>query len=117
MSREEDRKLCEWAGWTTNAQADADPVWIRFKDTTGRFGLTLPYYTTKDEDVIQLLPVLVERGLSPILEYEDDINLWSCAIFKRGEWNRAFVIADCSESTICKAITSAILQLIEKEGK
>ena len=117
MSRENDKKIAEWLGWVQSPVIKS--AWNK-PDGQGLYLDILPNYTTSDSDAIILLPVLVERGYCVALigSVEDNSEMtpseniemtYQVAI----DYHKILVHA----STISKAITSAVLQLIEKEEK
>ena len=87
-------KLCIWAWGKTDSTFDH----------------------TRDDDTIHLLPVLVEKGFDISLEH--DSNGWILCYTKDSGGALCFIYKDGGYyPTISKAITSAILQLIESETK
>jgi hypothetical protein len=74
----------------------------------------IPRYTTSDADAITLLPILVERGYEPEMWHNALTKMWWVAIFYPTKRTKSCEVA---APTIAAAISSAVLELIEREGK
>jgi len=108
------KRIALWLGWTDvyfghngEMYAKIVPEWTSRTSVNGRF-------RDRDTDAIALLPALVERGYHMQLcsvEYPDGTKMWRC---------NPYLLSDidmCFGPTIAEAITSCVIQLIEKEGK
>jgi len=100
MSREEDKKISNWA-CLLKLTGNPNGEWIE-----------TPHFTTSDSDAITLLPVLVERGYAVNLSGSEMVV--ECAIaWLHGD--KVYEVSAFDRPTISAAITSAILQLIDSE--
>jgi hypothetical protein len=107
MSREDDRLIASWLG---HKIVEHCPCGEGCDSIETQHGIEyLPDYSTSDSDAIALLPVLVEKYS---VRLEDDLE-WSFTIW--ADTADKWIVKAFNKPTIAAAITSAVLQLIEKE--
>lgn len=112
------KKIAKWLGWCF---VDA-PV-PHFRKLEGvdihvRPIDMMPDYEHSDSDAVTLLPILVERGYYPALCYHESGDYKGNWVMDFGtdEYQEGISEIVCAEPTIAAAITSAIIQLIDREA-
>ena len=113
MSAKDNIKIAKWLGWKSDRG-----MLFHYLDKDGN-SVGLPNFKTNNSDAITLLPILVERGYWVTLEtvirtinHKAEV-MWNCKI----ETDFGEMQLDSYASAISNSITSAVLELIEKEGK
>lgn len=106
MSENQNGIIAKWMGWK-EYQSEEHPE-IRYIDKN--YIVYEGDFATSDADAISLLPVLVERGYNYKMESRKPGNVFF-QIYSHG-WDA--VTKFNTENTISKAITAAVLQLVEQ---
>jgi len=116
--RDDDKKIAGWLGWVNHRGLTTGFVMpYSYWMDGGIRHEQLPFFTTSDSDAITLPPVLVERykalQFKWVLESQTQDDCYHCSLAfleDKLEW-----FESGWQPTISAAITSAILQLIDKE--
>lgn len=100
----DNEKIARWAGWFYD-----EPLETFFAVHNG--------YPTIPLGVFDLLNVLVEKEISPALEWSQDDCCWVCTLVPMGQEGYCVLeeVEEFFAGTIHEAITSAVLQVIDKE--
>jgi len=111
----DNQKIAEWLGWKTNSYGYFNPPDLH-PMMNALHNYEVPNYKTSNADAISLLPVLVERGWNVCLRNVDipERTKWEFGAYK--EDSEYLEIESLQlKPTIAQAISSAVLELIEKE--
>lgn len=112
------KQIAKWLGWTSLEQNYADESFTGYRPTKFEGVVpwhwdTVPCFTTSDPAAIELLPELVARGFTPVLQSNGttgwSLNIWHA---DRHEW----VVPNLHGVTIADAITKAVLIIVEEEN-
>jgi hypothetical protein len=93
--RDTDKKIAEWLGYEVEPlNMNSDYRWMASKQDkldakldggVDPYLTPFPHYSTEDADAITLLPVLVERGYTYCLTYDEECQEHGLAIFEKGD--------------------------------
>ena len=112
MTPEEiNQRIAEWAGWTNVKQSRMYQGRLMGNMPERYEMMVIPDYY-RSNAAMDLLVVLVERGYYPCLFFDITRKVWRTSItqIERGMWF-------AEGSTIPAAICTAIIELIEREGR
>ena len=107
MSREQDIKIDAWMGIESH-DCNEDAYYCEECENDSENAL---HYTTRSIDAVILLDVLAEKNYQPDLYLNED-QQWKCLIYDQVNIG---ISGGDGNGTIAGAISSAVLELIDKD--